>query len=329
MLLPTTTVTRLLFCLLLGHTGSLWAQTELEEAGRLTKARNFQEAQVILERNLKATPNNAEALALMGELQLVTRNPEKAAEFADRAIAVDGGKARYHLLRGNALGMLAQQVNFMRAMTMTGDIRGAFEKAVELEPRNRKARFALFSYFLVAPSVAGGGLDKALVFAEQTVALDAAIGHQMKGQILQKQKNAAAALTEFRLALAADPRLPSINNIMGYLALEMKQVDVALEHFHKQVDIEPENANSFDSLADGWMAKGKPDEAVTAYRKALALNPLFPSSLLGLGKALEQVGRQQEAIAHYRHSAQAGVQNALPAVVKESKARLVALGAKD
>ncbi len=320
--------TRLLAILSMAACTTLWAQTNLDDAAKAIKARNFTSAQATLEQALKATPDHAQALALMGELHLANRAPEKAAEFLDKAIAQQPDKARYHLLRGHALGMRASQVNIMRAMTMAGDIRAAYEKAVELDPRDRAVRFGLFSFYLVAPSLAGGGLDKAQAFAEQTVALDGAASHQMKAQILQKQKKPAEAYAELKLAAAADPRLSGVNNNLGYLALELKQVDAALAHFQKQAELEPDNANSFDSLADGWLAKGKPEEAVVAYRKALALNPRFPSSLRGLGKALEQAGRTQEAIAHYRHCLQVGNDNALTAVVTDSKARLEALGVK-
>ena len=318
---------RLITAMAIVACSNLWAQSELDDATKSLKARNYPAAQAILEKTLKATPNNADALALMSELQLATRAPEKAAEYADKAIAIDPTKSRYHLLRGNALGMRAQQVSMLRALTMAGDIRGAYEKAVELDPRSRPARFALFNFFLIAPSVAGGGLDKAQSFAEQTASVDAAASHQMKGQILMRQKKPESAYAAFKQALAADPRLPSIHNSMGYLAIELKQFDTALEHFQKQAELEPDNANSFDSLADGWLAKGKPDEAAAAYRKALAINPLYASSLRGLGKALEQAGRTQEAIAHYRHCVQIGTQNSLNSVVSDSKARLEALGA--
>lgn len=306
---------------------NLWAQSELDDATKSIKARNYPAALATLEKALKTAPNNADALALMGELQLALRAPDKAADYADKALAVDPTKSRYHLLRGNALGLRAQQVSMLRALTMVGDIRSAYEKAVELDPRSRPARFALFNFFLVAPSVAGGGLDKAQTFAEQTAAVDNAASHQMKGQILSRQKKTEAAYAELKQALAADPRLPSLHNTMGYQAIELKQFDTAIEHFQKQVELQPDNANSFDSLADGWMAKGKPDEAVAAYRKALVLDPLFPSSLRGLGKALEQAGRTQEAIAHYRHCVLIGTQNSLNSVVSDSKARLEALGA--
>jgi tetratricopeptide (TPR) repeat protein len=216
-----------------------------------------------------------------------------------------------------------------KAMTMVGDIRGAFEKAVQVEPKNREARFALFGFYSNAPSVAGGGSDKALALAEQTLAQDAALGHYFKGLLLQKQKNNGAAQAEYRQSQAADPRFAPTCNALGYIELEQKHVDQALEQFRKQVELEPDNANSYDSLGDGWMAKGRLDEAINAYRKALALNPMFPSSMRSLGTALEQAGRRDEAIQHYRHCAQLGAQNGVAKVVTESKTRLNALGVKE
>jgi tetratricopeptide (TPR) repeat protein len=320
---------RILICFLLGFSCGLQAETELEKASRLVKARNYQEAQVVLERVIQTEPRNADALAQLGELQLATQNPIKAIEYADKAILLDPSKSRYHVLRGNSLGMRAQKAGFLKAMTMVGDIRGAYEKAVQLEPANRVARLALFNFYFIAPSIAGGGLEKANAFAEQTLAHDGSRGHYMKGLILQKQKNPGAAQAEYRLALAADPQFAIVYNNLGYLELEMKQVDMALDHFRKQVELDPENANSYDSLGDGWMAKNHLDGAINSYRKALSLNPLFFASMRSLGKALEQAGRRDEAIQHYRHCAELGVQHGIPRAVTESKARLKALGVNE
>lgn len=323
------TRTRLLFSLLLGLSTGLRAETELDKATQLIKSREFQEAQAVLERIVQADPRNGEALYLMGELQFATNNPSMAVEYADKAIQFDPTKARYHLLRGNALGARVNQVNVLRRLSMASNCRSAFEKAVQLEPRNQDARLQLFNYYFLVPSIAGGSLDKAKAFAEQTLALDASRGHYMQGRILQKQKNPGAAQAEYFLALAADSQFSKVYNALGYVELEMKQVDMALDHFRKQVELDPDNANSYDSFGDGWMAKDRPDEAIDAYRKALSLDPIFFSSMSSLGKALEQAGRRDEAIQHYRHCIQLGNQKGIPQVVSESKKRLKALGVKE
>jgi tetratricopeptide (TPR) repeat protein len=320
---------RVVFVLLLTLSSGLRADTELENAIGLVKAKNYTEAQSVLERTVKADPRNAVALALLAEVHLATRNPAKAAEYAERAIQIDPGKAAYHLLRGNALGAQAQRANVFRAMSLVGDVRGSFEKAVQLEPTNRSARFALFNFYFNVPGVAGGGLGKAKDFAEQTRAIDPSRGHYMKARVLQREKDLAAAQAEYRLAQKADPKFASAYNDLGYLELEMKQVDSALEQFGRQVELDPDNANSYDSLGDGWVAKGRLDDAIAAYRKALSLNPMFFSSMRSLGSALEKAGRRDEAIQHYRQCVQLGTRQEIPEVVTESKARLKALGTRD
>lgn len=319
-----------LLCLLLGLSSGLRAETNLEKGARLIKAKSFPEAQLVLEQSVQLEPRDAEAWYLMGQLQRATRNDRKAVECADKAIQINPGKANYHVLRGNALGRLAQKpANLFRALGLASDGRGALEKAVQLEPGNRSAVLALFHWYFNVPAIGGGSQDKAKALAERTQTLDPSIGHFLKGRILQKQNNPGPAQAEYRLALAADPQFLDVYAELGYLELKMKQVDMALEHFRKWVEVDPDNANSYDSLGDGWMAKGNLDEAIKAYRKALSHDPLFFPSMRSLGKTYEQAGRRNEAIAFYHQCGQLGVEKGIPELVSESKKRLKALGVKE
>lgn len=234
---------------------------------------------MLLERALQSDPRNAEATGMMSGLYLASKTPDKALEFPEKAIQIDPVKARYYLAKGKALNLRLQQVNVLRKLSVANEMRGAFEKGVQVEPKNREARYALFDYYFKAPGIAGGGLDKAKAFAEQTQALDAPVGHYLKAMVFQKQKNPGAVQAECRLALTADPRYAPAYNLLGYAELEMKQVDLALEHFRKQVDLDPENANSYDSLGDGWMAKGRLEEAIQSYRKVLSKSPFHKPSV--------------------------------------------------
>jgi tetratricopeptide (TPR) repeat protein len=314
---------------LLGIACALWGETDLDKAARLIKESSFQEAQAILDRIVRIEPRNAEAWYRMGEVQWATRNAEQTVECADKAIAIDPTRADYHLLRGAALGNLAQNAGKFRALGLASDSRKSMEKAVQLEPGNRNAVRALFNFYLNVPSIAGGSLDKAEALADRTRTLDPSRGHYLKGLVLQRRKDPNAALAEYRSAITADPQYSEAYNALGYVELELKQVDSALGHFQKLVEISPDEANYLDSLGDGWMAKGNMDEAMTAYRKALSLNPVLLPSLRSLGTALERAGRRDEAIQHYRQCVQLGTQKNIPQIVDESKKRLKALGVKE
>ena len=51
-----------------------------------------------------------------------------------------------------------------------------------------------------------------------------------------------------------------------------------IEKFEKQVELAPERANSYDSLGDGYRAAGRKEEAITAYKKAVEIDPEFSPS---------------------------------------------------
>lgn len=315
----------LLLCLLAGLGLGLRAETELQKADLLIRSRQFEEAEQLLQRALQANRRDAEALALMGELQLASHHPAKTVEYADAAILINPTKADYHVLRGNGFGNQAQQRMTLFALPLASAALKSFEKAVQLEPRNRGAVAALFNYYFRVPGIAGGSQKKALALAEQTILLDPSRGHYLKGLILEKQNDLGAAQAEYRLSLAADPSYSVACLHLGYVELGMKQVDFALEHFQRLVEIDPNNANSYDSLGDAWLAKGRLEEAIHAYRKALTLDPDFLASLDHLGKTLEKAGRREEAIQHYRQCVRAALP---PGAVAEARARLKALGAE-
>jgi predicted alpha/beta superfamily hydrolase len=71
-------------------------------------------------------------------------------------------------------------------------------------------------------------------------------------------------------------------NSLGYNLLGNKKVDEALAAFRRNVELYPQSANTYDSLADGFEAAGKPDLAVQNVEKAVDLatqtgDPLLPA----------------------------------------------------
>jgi predicted alpha/beta superfamily hydrolase len=63
-------------------------------------------------------------------------------------------------------------------------------------------------------------------------------------------------------------------NWIGYYQLREKDdLDKAMEYFKLNVSNYPASANTWDSLAEGWMRKGDSKLAIQNYEKALALSP--------------------------------------------------------
>ncbi len=72
----------------------------------------------------------------------------------------------------------------MSKMSMAPKLRDAFEKTVQLDPNNLDARESLLQFYLQAPSVVGGGKDKAQAQAREIAKRDPARGHLAQAQHL-------------------------------------------------------------------------------------------------------------------------------------------------
>lgn len=91
------------------------------------------------------------------------------------------------------------------------------------------------------------------------------------------KEDAAALDAWFDRELAAKPRAYVIDdrdlNQLGYDLLRNKRPADAVTVFGLLARAYPDKADSYDSLADGYEALGKPDAAITALRKAVSLDP--------------------------------------------------------
>ena len=62
-------------------------------------------------------------------------------------------------------------------------------------------------------------------------------------------------------------------NTLGYQQLQAQHVPEAIALFKLNVEMYPNGFNTYDSLAEGYMAQGDREAAIRNYRKSMALNP--------------------------------------------------------
>jgi Flp pilus assembly protein TadD len=90
----------------------------------------------------------------------------------------------------------------------------------------------------------------------------------------------------------------------GMTILPKGRVDEALAHFQKAVEIDPNYARAHVSLGAALFQKGRVDEAIAHFQKALTMKitPDPSAVYYDLGIALLQQGRVDEAIAHFQRA---------------------------
>lgn len=76
----------------------------------------------------------------------------------------------------------------------------------------------------------------------------------------------------------------TILNKIGYAFLKEKSVDNAIVVFEENVRLFPDNANTWDSLGEAYFINQDKENALKAYKKALALNPNLGSAKVMIQK---------------------------------------------
>ncbi len=118
--------------------------------------------------------------------------------------------------------------------------------------------------------------------------LDEALGHH-NAQRLEE------ASRRYREILARDPECPGALHLLGVIALQLKQVDQAIELIGRAIDVRPDSEAYHNNLGNALLAKGLREQAIDSYRKGVALNRNFVDGLVNLGSALRVKGEAVEA----------------------------------
>lgn len=104
------------------------------------------------------------------------------------------------------------------------------------------------------------------------------------------------ALEAVEMGLRALPNSGPLHNYRGYMLLLMGRFDEAIRMFQIYVDLNPDEANSHDSLAEGLLSAGRPADAIEHYTRALQINPAFIYSYVGRSWGYAMLGDYDQAL---------------------------------
>ena len=77
-------------------------------------------------------------------------------------------------------------------------------------------------------------------------------------------------------------------NTVGYGLLQRQKIKEAIAIFKANVEMYPQSANTYDSLAEAYMANGDKEQAILNYKKSLELNPKNDNAVAMLKKLGDQ-----------------------------------------
>jgi tetratricopeptide (TPR) repeat protein len=131
------------------------------------------------------------------------------------------------------------------------------------------------------------------------------VAHYTLGVVHSSLGNRWKAAAQFRASTQADASYPEPYKALGdlFLSQPRRLFDQAIEAYGKAIDLRPFFAEAYVGLGDAKAAKSDVDGAIAAYQKALVYNPVNPRVHMSLGKIYYgEKGLYYEAVTAYKRA---------------------------
>ncbi len=222
------------------------------------------EAASILHERIAANPADGAAHLLLCRALYAQELPNPAVKECEAALANGlAGSSQAQDWMGRAYGRKADNAGLFEGLKLAGKVKTAFETAVELDPGNGSAANDLSEYYVGAPAIVGGGLDKATALADRVAARLPQPSHRIRALVAEKKKDYTTAEREFRAAVS----------VAGH-------------------------ADAWTDLGDFYSRRGQNDQAVAALHKALEVDTAKDASLVDVASVLYTMHREPQMAEH-------------------------------
>ncbi len=171
---------------------------------------------------------------------------------------------------GRAYGARADHAGPISGIHLAHEVHDAFESAVQLDPHNADAVNDLSEYYIGAPGMVGGGLDKAEALAAKVEVDLPQSAHRIRALIAMKHKDYAGAEREYLAAVAVAHRPEAWVDLGGFYK-ERRQDAKAIDAFQNAIAADrskgPATVDAASYLID---MQTLPDTALKALQQYLA-----------------------------------------------------------
>jgi tetratricopeptide (TPR) repeat protein len=143
-------------------------KSDLREAEEMYERGHYAASLSLLDRHAM----DPAVLFLIGRDYYMLGEFKKATGYLKHAAIAEPANSEFFDWLGRAYVRRADTSNPLSAPVLAKKAKQAFERAVQLNPKNTQALSDVFDYYLQAPAVLGGSYDKAGTVAEKMWAVD-------------------------------------------------------------------------------------------------------------------------------------------------------------
>lgn len=228
-------------------------------AETLLRQGRVDEAAAVLNGILATDAHDGRAHELLCRAFYAQDMADAAIHACERAVEDDPSSSDAEMWLARAYGMKASRVNLMSAFSLARKVHTAFERAVSLDPTNVQAMSDLGQFYVAAPAIVGGGVDKAEALVPQLMPRSPQKAHRLLALIAKKKKDMATAEAEYKAAVAAG-----------------------------------KGPDPWVDLGQFYQEQSQPDKAVAALESSVKANRTKTSALVDAASILTEVNREPD-----------------------------------
>jgi tetratricopeptide (TPR) repeat protein len=253
----------------------------------------------------KESSSEAKAAFDRGKAAHNAGKTDEAVSSFERAVALDSTNSLYHMWLGHAYSRQLSSASFLRKPFIARRSGEEYNTAVKLDPASADAAEARLDFFLGAPGIVGGGVDKARGEAARLTTLDAYRGRMATARIAEHEKQGAEAERLYRSLMAEYPDRTAAVDALVTILQNAKRFDEAFTIVDDRLARLPDepaslyNLGRLSAVSAQHLARGE-----AALRRFLALTTDTPARQANahyrLGTIKERLGDTRAAAAEYQ-----------------------------
>ncbi len=199
-------------------------------------------------------------------------------ETINKLLVTDPDHIDAHYLAGILSMSLVQEVNLFKKPGLARAALDSWQNVVKLEPDHVQGNYALFSFYVEAPSIVGGNFKKGRRILKHLEAISPPYAELAKGLLNSKEKQYEAAETHYLNATKTitDRASPFFAiSIFYFEREEFKKALDALQQYQKADKIwhDPGPARTYYAIGSVYAAMDQVQLARTNFEKALLVYP--------------------------------------------------------
>ena len=226
---------------------------------------------------LKQAPADAANLQLLGQRYFMLGDFKKATETLEKAEALNPADSMLRTWLGRAWGRRAETAFPLAAFGYAVKTRDSFERAVQMDPANAEALGDLFDFYMDAPKMIGGGLDKAEAMMPTYQRYDPLGYYIARAKVDEARQQFASAEANFRHAVQMAPRRVRVVLTLAQFLARRGRYEEAETVFDQAAAVAPGSPRIFFSRASSYISTHRNvEQARELLKKYLAATNLTP-----------------------------------------------------